>query len=81
MVQATTEHSVELDGYFTDVGEPAESMELPPNAKTYIASDISHAISLGIAHGVRLLSPEETAAALPHYPGFGTNLSPENLSA
>ncbi|MBW4498734.1 MAG: hypothetical protein KME57_03905 [Scytonema hyalinum WJT4-NPBG1] len=28
----------------------------------------------GAANGIRILSPEETAKELPHYPGFGANL-------
>ncbi len=74
LVQAVGEHAVGLDCYFTEMAEPAISMNLPTKAVTYIMDDPSHAIRLGAANGIRILSPEETAKELPHYPGFGANL-------
>lgn len=74
LVQAVGEHAVGLDRYFSEMAEPATSMNLPTEAVTYMMDDPSHAIRLGAANGVRFLSPEETAKELPHYPGFGVNL-------
>ncbi len=73
LVQATSDHAVGLDQYFAAMAEPAKSMALPTNAITYTMDDPSHALSVGAAHGIRMLSPEETAKALPHYPGFGVS--------
>lgn len=74
-IQATGEHAVGLDRYFIGMGDPATSMELPSKATTHIMSDPSRVIRLGAENGVRILSPEETAIALPHYPGFGANVA------
>lgn len=72
---AAGEQSVELDQYFTNMATPATSMSLPDEALTYAVVDPSHAIALGLTHGIRILSPEDTLRELPHYPGFG--VSPE----
>ncbi|MGL4620501.1 MAG: cupin domain-containing protein [Chroococcidiopsis sp.] len=74
LVQAVGDRAVGLDRYFTQMAEPATSMNLPTEAVTYLMDDPSHAIHLGEANGIRFLSPEETAKELPHYPGFGANL-------
>ena len=74
IAQADGEHPVGLDTYFEQVSEPATSMELPKDAVTYVMDNPEENIRLGIANGVILLSPEETAKRLPHYPGFGANL-------
>ena len=71
LVQAAGERSVGLDRYFLDMGEPAASNELPDHQATHVMSDPAHAIQVAAAHGIKILSPEETAALLPHYPGFG----------
>ena len=73
LVQAAGERSVGLDRYFIDMGEPAASMELPDHQATHVMSDPAHAIQVAAANGIRILSPEETAALLPHYPGFGVD--------
>ncbi len=73
LVQATGEHAVGLDRYFAAMAKPATSMTLPANAVTYIMEDPSHALSVGAAHGIHMLSPEQTAKALPHYPGSGVS--------
>jgi len=70
LVQATDERAVGLDRYFSDMGEPAASMELPDHQATHVMS-AAHAIRVAAANGIRILSPEETAKLLPHYPGFG----------
>jgi len=72
-VQATPERAVGLDRYFIDMGEPAASMKLPDHQATHIMSDPAHAIRVAAANGIRILSPDETAELLPHYPGFGIN--------
>lgn len=71
MIQAVGEHAVGLDRYFIEMAEPATSMELPIGAITYQMEDPSHAIRIGEENGIHILSPEETARDLPHYPGFG----------
>ena len=60
-----------LDRYFEAMSSPATSMELPANATTYALSDPAPAIALAAKYGVKMLTPEETAELLPHYPGFG----------
>jgi hypothetical protein len=70
-VQATGERAVGLDRYFIDMGEPAASMELPDHQATHVMSDPAHAIRVAAAHGIRILSPEETAELLPHIPVSG----------
>ncbi|MGB9206156.1 MAG: hypothetical protein WCB94_19515 [Terriglobales bacterium] len=70
-VQATDERAVGLDRYFIDMGEPAASLELPAHQATHVMSDPAQAIRVAAANGIRILSPEETAELLPHYPGFG----------
>lgn len=60
-----------LDGYFEAMSSPATSMEIPANATTYSDSDFAAAIALAAKYGVKMLTPEETAELLPHYPGFG----------
>jgi len=71
MAQASGEHVVGLDCYFIEMAEPATSMELPTGAVTYVMDDPSRSIRVGAEHGIHILSPEETAKELPHYPGFG----------
>ena len=73
MMQAAGEHAVGLDRYFISMGEPAKGMELPVDAVTYAKDDPSHAARVAAEHGLLMLSPEETARALPHFPGFGAN--------
>lgn len=71
LVQATDERAVGLDRYFIGMGEPAASTELPDHQVTHAMSDPVHATRVAAANGIRILSPEETAELLPHYPGFG----------
>ncbi len=71
LAQASGEHAVGLDRYFIAMAEPATSMSLPIGAVTYTMDDPSHSIRLGAENGIHILSPEETAKELPHYPGFG----------
>ena len=73
MMQASGEHAVGLDRYFISMGEPAKSMELPVGAVTYATADPRDAVRAAAEHGLRMLSPEETARELPHFPGFGAN--------
>jgi quercetin dioxygenase-like cupin family protein len=73
LVQATGAHPVTLDRYFTEMAEPATSMELPKDAVTYVMGDPTQAIALGAKNGCRILSPDETSTMLPHYPGFGVD--------
>jgi hypothetical protein len=56
-----------LDTYFAKIAEPASSMEIPSNAVTYLLDDRAHAIEMGAKHGIKILSPEETEQALPHF--------------
>lgn len=71
LVVAAGEHAVGLDRYFTGMSEPATSLRLPTETVTYAMVDLDHAIKWGLENGVTLLSPEQTARALPGYPGFG----------
>jgi hypothetical protein len=71
LVHATGEQAVGLDQYFIDMGEPAASMELRNHQATHVMSDPAPTIRVAAANGIRILSPEETAELLPHYPGFG----------
>ena len=70
-VQATGQDAVALDSYFLAMAEPAASMVLPESAVTYAVDDPEHAIRVGAATGIRILSPSEAQRALPQYPGFG----------
>jgi catechol 2,3-dioxygenase-like lactoylglutathione lyase family enzyme/quercetin dioxygenase-like cupin family protein len=70
-VQATGTESVGLDRYFGAMGEPALSLDLPDHAITYANADLQRVERLAQENGCRLLTPEETAIALPQYPGFG----------
>ena len=79
VAQADGEHSVGLDTYFEQVSEPATSMELPKDAVTYVMNNPEETMRLAAENGVILLSPEETARRLPHYPGFGVNLQQGTL--
>ena len=76
LAQATGEHPVGLDGFFRSLAAPTTSMSLPTDAVTYLKTDPAHAIAAGAAHGIRFLSPAETKAALPLYPGFGASERP-----
>jgi quercetin dioxygenase-like cupin family protein len=78
---AAGEHGVVSDTYFRQMGQPATSMNFPDNAVTYQTDDPSHGIRIGAALGIQLLSPEEAAVALPHYPGFGAHLKEKALQA
>ena len=60
-----------MDEYFEAMSSPATRMELPPAATTYALADLAHAIATGAKHGIKILTPAETAELLPHYPGFG----------
>jgi quercetin dioxygenase-like cupin family protein len=71
LVQATGEHPVGLDSYFRKMAEPATSMVLPEGAVTYAMDDPDHAIQVGAENGLRMLSVDEAAVALPQYEGFG----------
>jgi quercetin dioxygenase-like cupin family protein len=71
LVQATGAHAVGLDAYFNAMATPAEQMDLPANAVTYRMDDPAHAVQVAAEHGLRILTPEETARELPSYPGFG----------
>ena len=74
-VQATDERAVGLDRYFIDMGEPAASVELPDHQATHVMSDPAHVTRVAAANGIRILSPDETVELLPHYPGFGIDLT------
>jgi quercetin dioxygenase-like cupin family protein len=69
--QATGQHDVGLDSYFTSMATPAERMQLPKDAITYQMADPAEAVRIAAEHGIHILSPDESATALPHYPGFG----------
>ena len=65
IVQATDSKPLGLDRYFRAMGEQTLSMELPDGAVTYAEADLQQAQRIANEVGCRLLSPEETAAALP----------------
>lgn len=71
LVQATGAHAVGLDAYFSAMAMPAGRMTLPMGAVTYQMDDPAHAARVAAGHGLRILTPDETARALPSYPGFG----------
>ncbi len=75
-VQATGEHAVGFDRYLTDMGEPAESMDLPADAITHATGDPSHAMRIAARNGIVILTPEEATVELPNYPGFGVDRGP-----
>lgn len=60
-----------IDEYFAAMAEPATSLELPEHATTYAMDDPAHAIETGKRFRLHFLTPEETKALLPDYPGFG----------
>jgi quercetin dioxygenase-like cupin family protein len=60
-----------IDDYFAAMAEPATSLELPPNGITYAMDDPAHAVAVGARHGIKILTPVETRALMPNYPGFG----------
>jgi mannose-6-phosphate isomerase-like protein (cupin superfamily) len=71
LVQAIGADPVGLDTYFLAMAEPAGDMSLPREAITYAADDPKRAVRIAALHGIRILSPRETALELPQYPGFG----------
>jgi hypothetical protein len=71
LVQATGDHPVGLDNYFRKMAEPASSMVLPEGALTDAIDDPNHATQVGAENGLRMLSADEVAVALPRYEGFG----------
>ena len=70
-LQAAGDHEVGLDKYFLEMSEPAKELSLPKGGITYAMDDPEHAITVGKKHGIKILSPKDTAQLLPHYPGFG----------
>jgi len=64
---ATDDRPVGLDSYFAGMAETTSSMNLPANAVTYLTDDPSRARAKAALHGLKILSPEEAARALPHY--------------
>ncbi len=71
-------HAVGMDSYFRQMAMgPATSITPPPNALefSYSASELQKFAEIATANGVTLLSPEQAALRLPHYPGFGANLA------
>jgi quercetin dioxygenase-like cupin family protein len=61
----------QLDSYFRQMSQPAETLELNDDAVTYAMSDPQHAIELGAKYGTYFLTPEQTKKAFPKYAGFG----------
>ena len=51
-VQATDERAVGLDRYFSGIGEPAASMELPDHQATHVMSDPAHVTRVAAANGI-----------------------------
>jgi len=79
LAQATGSQPVGLDRFFSEMSQPAESLDLPP-AGTTQSIDRDRAIAVARENGTRLLSPAETAQLLPHYPGFRANLTKADKS-
>jgi hypothetical protein len=73
--QSTNDSSAALDTYFETMAKPAESMELPSKAVTYLTDDPAHAIEVGGKYGVEILTPSEAELALPRFAGLGAHLS------
>ena len=67
LVSAAGDHPVMLARYFRTMSSPATTMELPREAVTYAVDDPEHALAVGAAHGIRMLSPGEAAEALPRF--------------
>jgi quercetin dioxygenase-like cupin family protein len=70
-VQSVGEQPVGLDSFFLRMSSPATTMALPTDPVTYQTEDPAHVVAVAAEHGMQILSPEETAIALPLYPGFG----------
>ena len=73
MVSSTDGRWVGLDRYFIEMGEPAATLDLPAGATTHATAEPSRATRVAARNGIRILSPEETAQAMPNYPSFGAN--------
>ncbi len=81
IASASGPHPVGMDSYFRQMAiGPASSMTPPENAfdLSYSTSELQRFSEIASANGITLLSPEQAAARLPNYPGFGANLTPEN---
>jgi quercetin dioxygenase-like cupin family protein len=61
----------QMDGYFREMGRPAETLELKNDRVTYAMADPQHAIELGAKYGTQFMTPEQTKKAFPKYAGFG----------
>ena len=61
----------QVDGYFREMGQPAETLKINDDRVTYAMSDPQHAIEVGAKYGIRFLTPEQTKKAFPKYAGFG----------
>jgi quercetin dioxygenase-like cupin family protein len=75
LIAATGDETVGMDGYLSQMGEPARDMVLPDARPTNADGDPTEAIKVGASWGIRFLSPEETAKTLPDHPGFGVRIS------
>ena len=75
LVGATGVETVGMDGYLLQMGEPARDMDVPDPSTIAPIEDPTEVIKAGASWGIRFLSPEETKAALPEYPGFGVRVS------
>ena len=60
-----------LDKYFEAMSSPITTVESPANVTTDADSDPAAALALATNYGIKMLTSEETAELLPHYPGFG----------
>ena len=61
----------QMDGYFRQVVQPAETLELNDDAVTYAMSDPQRFIELAAKYGTQSMTPEQTKKAFPKYAGFG----------
>ena len=71
MVTSVDGRPVGLDRYFIEMSEPATVMGLPTNAVTHRLADPTRTVNIAKQHCTIILSPQDAAAMLPAYPGFG----------
>ena len=59
-----------LEDVFRDMSPPARKLEVPSGALPHSQADLNQTVHRFTEYGVRILSPEEAAHQLPHYPSW-----------
>lgn len=75
IVNACGDRGVGLDGYFSEMAAFTAKMDATNAGSTHATIGPEHATEIGARYGIILLSPEEAAANLPTYAGFGISAS------